>query len=299
MFFSKRVAIAADETLVNKQALAELERKAAAFDALLADAPVEKAEQITRNALAVNQASSQRLERVEHNQQLVEQLVSRSSQMADLSTESVESARLTADNSSQHIDQLKQLSQRIVQSEQKITEFSALLEGLSHNNQAIHQLVETIKGIADQTNLLALNAAIEAARAGEQGRGFAVVADEVRGLATTANSSAEKIQLEMDKVMGISNAIVEQQQSLVDSIEVSREIAVDTVEGLSAVVELSQRSAGAAQRVIEQVEQQQEDAAQVLDNITLIVTDTRKAVAGSADNALLGEQLVAELQPLR
>ncbi len=287
-----------NETTINNYELEELQRKAQCYDQLMSNHLVDKAKKIAQTASEVNRSSSHRLSKVQNNYNLTENFVSSAQSMAEISKESVNLAEQSASHSGDSLKHLKTLSTNIAQAEHHIEEFTTLLEGFNANNQTVTQLVDNIKGIADQTNLLALNAAIEAARAGENGRGFAVVADEVRTLASTANGSAEEIQQEMNKILDISNSIMKQQQTVVNSISESKNISDEIAGSLENVNSFSQQSASAASTVIGHVDSQVNDATQILQNIGEILKDTEQAMEGSATNQGLGEELVSSLSSL-
>jgi len=124
---------------------------------------------------------------------------------------------------------------------QQVTESARTVEGLGSRSDQIGAIVSTIEDIADQTNLLALNAAIEAARAGEQGRGFAVVADEVRALAERTGKATREIGEMIKGIQGETKAAVGVMETGVREVETSSSAA--------------QRSGGALKEILEQVDQ--------------------------------------------
>ena len=159
-----------------------------------------------------------------------------------------------------------------------IESVSSVVTALAEQSQSIGAVLDVIRGIAEQTNLLALNAAIEAARAGEQGRGFAVVADEVRTLASRTGQSTDGIQAMIEKLQ--SNA-----KSAVDAVHVSQSASVKTVENatqanqsLKEADRLMTDISGMSSEIARATEQQAEAANEA--NIRI------NALSGAADSSL-------------
>ncbi len=178
------------------------------------------------------------------NAAAIEQVTVSISHIADATRETDELARDTGANSQASAEELQRISGAMARTSQSVGELSGLLASLEQRSQEISKITGVISDIADQTNLLALNAAIEAARAGEQGRGFAVVADEVRKLAERTGSATveigkmvENILSETGKAVGNMNSTIGAVDSSAAQTEAARERLVDITRAMRQVVE--------------------------------------------------------------
>ncbi|MPN16709.1 Methyl-accepting chemotaxis protein McpQ [bioreactor metagenome] len=146
-------------------------------------------------------------------------------------------------------------------------------------------MVQVIKDVADQTNLLALNAAIEAARAGEAGRGFAVVADEVRKLAERTTQSTGEIAGMISAVQRSSQAAVSGMQLVVDQVAQEQELTRSAGTEIAAIGGETQRAAGAISEINEALREQSTASNEIASHVESVAQMTEENHAASERTA--------------
>lgn len=220
----------------------------------------------------------------------------------DAASSANHSAKASADGQAftqQAVDSIHQLAGQI-------SSVTSVIESLDAHTDDIVSILETIRGISDQTNLLALNAAIEAARAGDHGRGFSVVADEVRTLAQRAASSTEEIQSKIDSFKQDSQTAVEQMRlsnkQTTQVVEAAQQIDVmlkDIADDIQIIHGINTQVATATDEQSVVVEDINRNIHAISDNSDNNLRSAKQMVATSKTMAELAEQLDDEVSKFK
>ena len=260
---------------------------------------VSAATEISSSAEQISRGSQGQMEQVTQVTSAVEEMTAtivESSKNAADATDGAKGAADQATDGGQIVNETIQGMQRIAE---VVRESSDSIGKLAKSAEEIGQVIGVIDEIADQTNLLALNAAIEAARAGEHGRGFAVVADEVRKLAERSGKATGEIA---DMIKGIQQGTEESVQSMevgIKEVDKGRELSDKAGNSLTEIVNMNQRVMDMIQQIATASEEQSSAAEQISRNIESVASITKESAAGAEQAATAAEELNRQAEGLK
>jgi methyl-accepting chemotaxis protein len=218
----------------------------------------------------------------------IQKVAETTSTVAESASDTTRQAQYGHEALAKVINQMKSINQTT-------NETNTVIKDLDKKSAEIGKIIEVITGIADQTNLLALNAAIEAARAGEHGKGFAVVADEVRKLAELSRQSAKQISGLIEVIQKDTHSVVQMMNKGTVEIETGTQLVEDTGKTFNEILKSIENVSSEIQEVSAISEEMSASVQQVNASIEEVTRIARDSVASTAEIASATEEQMASM----
>ncbi len=257
------------------------------------------AEETKSTAKHLSEASEHQREKIVNASDIVRRMSSTMDEMATKASHSVSVARESLEIAHEGGETVRRTIEGMDRIREQIQETSKRIKRLGESSQEIGNIVELIEDIADQTNILALNAAMQAAMAGEQGRGFAVVADEVQRLAERATDATKQIEALVKTIQADTNEAVISMEASTSEVISGAERAEEAGEALKRIEEVSRQIAEEIEKIAADAVGQSDDAKSINDTMNVIQEITNQTSEGTEQTARSIEALAGMAQQLR
>ncbi|OOZ37020.1 methyl-accepting chemotaxis protein [Solemya velesiana gill symbiont] len=236
-------------------------------------------------AMHLAEASEHQAEQITNATDSIKTMTSAIDQMSDDATESSEIAQRSVEIAGTGANTVRRTIQGMDTIREQIQETSKRIKRLGESSQEIGGIVELIDDIADQTNILALNAAMQAAMAGEAGRGFAVVADEVQRLAERSGNATKQIEALVKTIQADTNEAVSSMEATTTEVVSGAQLAEDAGEALQEIETVSNQISGRIAKVAESAQVQSSEAGRIDDTMSVIQEITTQTSEGTSQTA--------------